>query len=62
MATDKLIQGFATLNIMVMLALILYVAISGKSLTAASSAPTYTGPSLSSAPTISPSPTAAPTP
>lgn len=55
MATDRLIQGFATLNIMVMLALILYVAISGKSLTAASTTPTYTGPSLSSAPTISPS-------
>lgn len=60
MATDKLIQGFATLNIMVMLALILYVAISGKSLAAATTTPTYTGPSLSSAPTAADTP--APTP
>lgn len=56
MATDKLIQGFATLNIMVMLALILYVAISGKSLSAASTTPTYTGPNLSNPPTPSPTP------
>ena len=31
-ATDKLIQGFATVNIVVMLSLVLYIAISGKSL------------------------------
>jgi len=56
MATDKLIQGFATLNIMIMLGLILYVAISGKSLSAATTTATYTGPNLTSAPTPSPTP------
>lgn len=54
MATDKLIQGFATLNILIMLGLILYVAISGKSLSAASTTPTYDGPPLTSAPTPTP--------
>ena len=56
MATDKLIQGFATLNILIMLGLILYVAISGKSLSASTGTTSYIGPNLSSAP--SPSPTA----
>jgi hypothetical protein len=56
MATDKLIQGFATVNILIMLGLILYVAISGKSLSASTGTTSYVGPNLSSAPT--PSPTA----
>lgn len=60
MATDKLIQGFATLNILIMLGLILYVAISGKSLSATTSTASYAGPSLTSAPTSLP--TASPTP
>jgi len=56
MATDKLIQGFATLNILIMLGLILYVAISGKSLSATSTTPSYSGPNLTSAPTPAPTP------
>ena len=60
LATDKIIQGFAALNIVVMLGLILYVAISGKSLTATAqdSYNNVVGGSPSPPPTIMP--TAAP--
>ena len=60
MATDKIIQGFAALNIVVMLGLILYVAISGKSLSATSSSSGSnslgpTNPQPSRSPTFHPS-------
>ena len=58
MATDKIIQGFAVVNICVLLGLILYVAISGKSLSAATSSNPYSAPDLSS---TTPTPSAFPT-
>ncbi len=57
MATDKIIQGFAAINICVLLGLIIYVAVTGKSLTIDQ---TDDGvPALGAQPT--PSPTALPT-
>jgi hypothetical protein len=52
MATDRIIQGFAALNIVVMLGLVLYIAISGKSLTA--KLVSGGGPSSTSSPTTQP--------
>eukprot|EP01038_Epipyxis_sp_PR26KG_P016837 gene16837-23060_t len=55
MATDRIIQCFAALNIVIMLGLILYVAISGKSLSASSnSGKNSAGPSLPQNPTTHP--------
>ncbi len=54
MATDKIIQGFAAVNICVLLGLIIYVAVTGKSLTIDQ---TDDGvPSLGAQPTFAPSP------
>eukprot|EP01035_Chromulina_nebulosa_P018403 gene18403-24105_t len=55
MATDKLIQGFAAINIVVMLGLILYVAISGKSLVKQARTSSYFEPFLGASPTPTPS-------
>lgn len=54
MATDRIIQAFTAINICVMLALVLYIAISGKSLTVSSSTSTNSGPSQSNQPTSQP--------
>lgn len=53
MATDKIIQAFSALNIVVMLGLILYVAISGRSLTAGGGS-NYNSPTLNALPTTVP--------
>ena len=45
MATDKIIQAFTAVNIVVMLGLILYITISGKSLTASTAGTSSGGPS-----------------
>jgi hypothetical protein len=55
MATDKIIQGFAAVNVAIMIALILYVAISGKSLSASSTKKSsYSGPSTLTQPSSLP--------
>ena len=56
MAADKYIQGFAALNIVVMISLILYVLISGKSLGSAAEAVKdgVIGPNIASSPTANP--------
>lgn len=56
MATDKIIQVFAGINIVIMLVLVLYVLISGKSLSSIADDATgdSTGPSTTSAPTQAP--------
>ncbi len=56
MATDKIIQAFAALNIVVMIVLIAYVLISGKSLSSIGSVvgDESAGPSTTAQPTVSP--------
>jgi hypothetical protein len=59
MATDRIIQLFTAINIVVLLGLILYVVISGRSLSASSKSSGGLGPGATSRPSISP--TMAPT-
>ena len=56
MATDKIIQAFTAINICVMLGLVLYITISGKSLTASTASTSSGGPAKtgSSYPTSQP--------
>jgi hypothetical protein len=63
MATDRIIQVFATINVVVLLGLILYVAGSGRSLSNIGKTGGSSGPDVSSAPTRTPTrtPTFSPT-
>jgi hypothetical protein len=54
MATDRIIQAFTAINIGVMLALILYISITGKSLTISTASSTSSGPSASNQPSSQP--------